>query len=245
MNPDLEAQVAKNTNEISKLYNQRKAVVARQYGEEHTAVASNGKSTFYICHDVDTEYVAEWKFKLIITGDGSSQAAGVYTHYTKGLNTYGTYESWVAAYPEGNAVDCDGYYGAQCWDYACAFWYSQCARRLETGDQTARGIWTNRRVYNAGDQFNLVTDKTKIQKGDWIITGGGSYGHVFMAAEDYNGTDMIQGYGQNQGGVNMPQGGQAINKTSVSIAYFLGAFRYIRWNHSMDGVDNSDLLHAA
>ena len=174
--------------------------------------------------------MAEYKFKLIITGDGTSQAGGIYTNYTKGTNTYPTYDAWVAAFPEGNAVDCDGYWGAQCWDYACAFWYSQVGRRLETGDQTARGIWTIMRIYNAGLNFDLITDKTQIKKGDWVITGTGSYGHVFMAAEDYNGTDTIQGWGQNQGGVPMPRGGAAVNKTNLNISSFLGAFRYKRWH---------------
>lgn len=236
MNGDFVNQVMKNTNEISKLYNQRKAVIARQYGEEHDAIASNGKSIFYLCHDVDTEYMAEYKFKLIITGDGTSQADGIYTNYSKGTNTYPNYDAWVAAFPEGNAVDCDGHFGAQCWDYACAFWYAQVGRRLETGDKTAKGIWSNMRAHNAGSQFNLVTDKTQIQKGDWVITGGGTYGHVFMAAENYNGTDFIQGWGQNQGGTPMPRGGQAINKTTLNISYFLGAFRYKNWNSSTAGV---------
>lgn len=230
-NPALEVQVAKNTNEISKLYNQRKAVVARQYGEEHDAIAENGKSTFYICHDVDTEYVAEWKFKLIVTGDGSSQAGGIYTTYSKGWNTYPTYESWVAAYPIGMAVDVDGYYGAQCWDYAAAFWYAQTGRRLETGDKTARGTWTLRRTINLGTEFEAITNKTQIKKGDWIVKGSGSYGHICMAAEDYNGTDYIQCYGQNQGGIKMPRGGEAINIAAIGLGDFLGAFRYRRWHN--------------
>lgn len=231
----LVGQVAKNTGELDKLFNQRKAVVARQYGEEHNAVANKGESTFYLCHDVDTEYVAEFKFKLIITGDGTSQADGIYVSYQKGANLYPTYESWVAAMPEGTAVDVDNFWGAQCWDYAAAFWYAQVGRRLETGNKTARGIWELMRNYNAGTEFRLVTNKTKIQKGDWVITGGGEFGHVFMAAENYNGTNTIKGYGQNQGGTNMPRGGQAINLTNLNIGSFLGAFRYIAWNSSTDG----------
>lgn len=530
MENELVTQVAKNTNEISKLYNQRKAVVARQYGEEHNAVANEGVSVFYLCHDVDTEYVAEYKFKLIITGSGVSQAGGNYLSYIVGSNTYATYASWLTAFPLGSAVDVDGWYGAQslipgstilcadyryhkvediiagdkvfdknckstntianndateeelievrtssgyvtgtlghkmfvggkavelqnlrrgmvidspyikgidlgltpdqyrflgawlgdgtiaykgnvlngifitvgtkkkeaflrnlgvdlsftmhsnhkakiarvlsternkklketiikysdkkipvlregaeqviqgytttdgswkrtrqnvitsinkellssildmawnlgykatlsrkavrestnlcshpkpiyrlsinfspkksyekgyvistrrigkglvyhtnvvepnhsyitgglashnCWDYACAFWYAQVGRVLQTGTGAARGCWESARTVNAGTEFDLITDTTQIKQGDWIVLGSGTYGHICMAAEDYNGTNAINCYGQNQGGVPMPRGGAAINLTSISLASFLGAFRYRAWH---------------
>ena len=230
MENELVSQVAKNTNEISKLYNQRKAVVARHYGEEHNAVANEGVSVFYLCHDVDTEYVAEYKFKLIITGSGISQAGGTYLGYTVGTNTYATYASWITAYPIGSAVDVDGWYGAQCWDYAAAFWYAQVGRLLQTGNGAARGCWELMRTTNAGTEFDLITDKTQIRQGDWIVTGGSYYGHICMAAQDYNGTDTINCYGQNQGGVSMPRGGAAVNIASIGLTAFLGAFRYKAWH---------------
>jgi hypothetical protein len=230
MNGDLVNQVAKNTNEISKLYNQRKAVVARQYGEEHDAVAQDGLSVFYLCHDVDTEYIAEYKFKLIITGSGVSQAGGTYINFARGYNTYPTYNSWITDYPVGSAVDCDGYYGAQCWDYACAFWYSQCNRMLQTGNGAARGCWELMRTVNAGTEFDLITDPTQLKQGDWIVMAGGTYGHICMAAQDYSGTNYIQCYGQNQGGTPMPRGGAAVNIVSLGLGNFLGAFRYKGWH---------------
>ncbi len=230
MQNDLVSQVAKNTNEISKLYNQRKAVVARQYGEEHDAVAQDGLSVFYLCHDVDTEYVAEYKFKLVITGSGVSQAGGIYINFVKGYNKYPTYNSWITDYPAGSAVDVDGYYGAQCWDYAAAFWYAQCNRVLQTGDGSARGCWALMRTTNAGTEFDLVTNKTQIKQGDWIVMGGGTYGHICMAAEDYQGNDYLRCYGQNQGGTPMPRGGAAVNIVSLSLGNFLGAFRYKGWH---------------
>ena len=236
MNNDINSLVLKNTNDLKTLYNQRKAVVARQYGEEHDAIGANGISVFYLCHDVDTEYVAEFKFKLVITGQGQSQAGGHYVSSDYGKNTYANYASWVIAFPEGSAVDTDGWWGAQCWDYANAFWRAQVGRTLLTGpEHSAYECWTFNRAANAGTEFETFNDKTKIKQGDWLVfsygkAGTSPYGHIAMAAEDYNNADSIQCYGQNQGGYNMPKGGQAVNIATLKLNNFIGAFRYKRWH---------------
>lgn len=231
MNNGIAAQVIKNTNEINKLYNQRKAVVARQYGEEHDAIASNGNSMFYLCHDVDTEYIAEYKFKLVITGDGTVTAEGIYLPSGTGTGTYPTIESWIAAYPIGSAVDVDGIFGAQCYDYANAYWRAQVNRGLVTNNGGASGTW-NMRSQNAGSEFDLITSVNQIKRGDWIVWYylADAYGHIAMAAEDYDGSGYITCYGQNQNGVPMPRGGKAVDLCRLTLGTFSGAFRYKGWH---------------
>ena len=77
---------------------------------------------------------------------------------------------------------------------------------------------------NARDSFTLITNPSSIQPGDWIITDGGTWGHVAMAVGSNN-NGYIAVYGENQGGVLCPQGGSQPNVINLSMKTFLGAFR--------------------
>lgn len=120
--------------------------------------------------------------------------------------------------------DTDEYYGAQCWDLGDLFWQNYTGRNLSTcGTGGAKGAWLCKEQ-NAGNEFDLITDKTKLQAGDWIIFNGGQWGHVGMALGGYN-NGYIALLGQNQGGASCNGGGQATNIINISLKDFAGAFR--------------------
>lgn len=129
-------------------------------------------------------------------------------------------------YTEGKCWNTDGYYGGQCWDLGDLFWqnYTKNGRNLSTcGTGAAKGIW-NCKTQNAGSDFDLITDKKKLQLGDWIIFDGGQYGHIGMALGSYN-NGYIALLGQNQGGKSCDGGGGAANIINISLKNFKGAFR--------------------
>lgn len=115
-------------------------------------------------------------------------------------------------------------YGAQCVSLAQAFWTNYAGYGLDTcGTGAARGLWDCREK-NADDSFVLITDPKNIQPGDWIITNGGTWGHVAMAVGAYN-NGYIAVYGENQGGVLCELGGSQPNVINLSMSTFRGAFR--------------------
>ena len=237
MNSDLTEQVVSNTRNIKAMQNQRRSTIVRTYGEEHTANFVNGTATFYLPVDTDMQYMSELKFKLLAGDVGSSGTIDNPTggYVEPGTATYATMDAWLAAYPLGTFVNVDGYWGAQCWDYACAFWLTQVNRRLQTGSHhSASDTWRQSRVINAGTEFGTFSTKSLIKRGDWIVMSGSAdaVGHIALAAEDYNGTDYLQCYGQNQGGTPVPQGGAAISLNSLYIGDFVGGFRYAGWTTS-------------
>lgn len=122
--------------------------------------------------------------------------------------------------------DVDGAYGAQCWDLGALFWTNYAGRSLNTcGTGAAKGTiqdgcWQK----NAGNEFTMIWDKTKIQAGDWIITSGGTWGHVGMALGNYN-NGYVTLLGQNQGGGSCSGGGAATNIINMNLKDFAGAFR--------------------
>lgn len=120
--------------------------------------------------------------------------------------------------------DEDGHYGSQCWDLGQLFWTNYAGRTLSTcGTGAAKGIW-NCKEQNAGDEFELITDATQLQAGDWVIFNNGKYGHVGMALGDYN-NGYVSLLGTNQGGSSCSGGGSAANIINISLAHFSGAFR--------------------
>lgn len=130
------------------------------------------------------------------------------------------------AYTINKCEDIDGYYGSQCWDLGALFWmnYTKDGRTLSTcGTGAAKGAW-NCKEQNAGDEFELITDPTKLQAGDWIIFGNGTYGHVGMALGGYN-NGYVALLGTNQGGLACSGGGSATNVINISLKNFAGAFR--------------------
>lgn len=134
-----------------------------------------------------------------------------------------TYENFIAA-TLNKCVTESNPYGAQCVSLAQAFWNSYAGYGVDLcGTGAARGMWACKEN-NARDSFVLVTDPAEIQPGDWIITDGGTWGHVAMAVGYYN-NGYIAVYGENQGGVLCPQGGSQPNVINLSMKTFLGAFR--------------------
>ena len=129
-------------------------------------------------------------------------------------------------YTMGKCLDVDNAYGSQCWDLAAVFWmnYTNDERTPSTcSTGAARGMW-DCRDYNAGNEFDLVYDKTNIQTGDWIITSAGVYGHVCEAAGPYN-NGYVACLGENQNGSACPGGGAATNIINLGLGSFSGAFR--------------------
>lgn len=131
-------------------------------------------------------------------------------------------------YTIGKCWDVDGYYGSQCWDLGALFWmnYTKDGRTLSTcGTGAAKGAW-NCKEQNAGDEFELITDPTKLQAGDFVIFKNGTYGHVGMALGGYN-NGYVTLLGTNQGGAACSGGGSAANVINIRVsdATFAGAFR--------------------
>lgn len=134
-----------------------------------------------------------------------------------------TYEAFIRAtmnkcVSEGNP------FGAQCVSLAQAYWNSYAGYGVDLcGTGAARGMWACKEN-NAKDSFVLIENAADVQPGDWIITNGGTWGHVAMAVGYYN-NGYIAVYGENQGGVLCPEGGSQPNVINLSMRTFLGAFR--------------------
>lgn len=124
----------------------------------------------------------------------------------------------------GQCIDFDGKWGSQCVDAFATFHYEYTGRWADVcGTGAARGLWKCKEN-NTGDEYDLITDVTKVQAGDWLIFDGGKYGHVGMAMGPYN-NGYVALLGENQGGAKCPGGGAATNIINMSTKTFLGAFR--------------------
>lgn len=127
-------------------------------------------------------------------------------------------------YVYGGCWNTDGAYGSQCWDLADMFWQNYAGRNFSTcGTGMAKGSW-NCKEYNAGNEFELITNVYSIQPGDWLIFSMGKYGHVGMAMGTYN-NGYVSLLGQNQGGEPCADGGAAANIVNINLNSFIGAFR--------------------
>lgn len=116
-------------------------------------------------------------------------------------------------------------FGAQCFAIANDFWANYTGGRAlsSCGTGSAKGT-LNCWEYNAGTEFEMIWDKTQIQPGDWVVTTGGTWGHIFMAMGYYN-NGYVAGFSQNQGGGYCPLGGAATNVANIKLDNFGGAFR--------------------
>lgn len=113
----------------------------------------------------------------------------------------------------------------QCWDYGDYFWVNQVGRPLITkagGNGCARDCWNISRVTNAGNDFNLITDKNSLKVGDWCIFNGGKNGHIGIVKSIVRKGQTVVLQGENQGSV-------AVTAINYSLSTFLGAFRYKGW----------------
>lgn len=145
-------------------------------------------------------------------------------YYPISIGSYDQFRAQVI----GKGFNLDDAYGAQCWDGTALLW-QQLGRTLQTGNGCAYGCWTLKRDANAGSNFELITNKANVKRGDVVVFQGGQYGHIGFADENYQGGTYIKLLGQNQGGAAYPGGGSAFNVINMSMAGFLGAFRFKGW----------------
>lgn len=128
----------------------------------------------------------------------------------------------------GGCYNIDGYYDEQCWDYAALFFLNYAGRTFYTcGTGAAKGAFADGCWQkNAGNEFEFITDPTKLQPGDIVGFNSGTYGHVGMAAGYYN-NGYVTLEGQNQGGGLCPGStmGARVNVINISLKSFAGAFR--------------------
>lgn len=145
-----------------------------------------------------------------------------------------SYDNWKAAV-NGNGYDADASFGDQCWDLCAEFWHNlgyPNGYPVTAGTGAAYGCWDGR-VLNAGNQFDLIYDKTQIKRGDVIVYDqfpANPYGHIGFADQDYQGSDNINILSQNNGGTPYAQGGSFTNVANYTLAYFRGAFRLKAWH---------------
>ena len=129
----------------------------------------------------------------------------------------------------GRAYDVDAWpknQPYQCWDYGDYFWLNQVGRALITkagGMASVRDCWNVSRKVNAGNDFELITDKTKLKKGDWVIFNAGGDGHIGIVKSIVKAGVSVMLQGENQGSIY-------VNVINRSLTDFLGAFRLKAWN---------------
>ena len=153
-------------------------------------------------------------------------------HYTGYIRVpHGSFQEWRNA-TIGNGYDVDYYAGEQCWDYV-ALLYWQYGRTLYTkaGGGGAQDCWIYSRDANSQPPFISLTGKENIKRGDILVFGGGSWGHISFADEDYNPShpDYIASLGQNQVGNGS---GSPVDVVDYSLRGFLGIFRNTEWDGS-------------
>lgn len=145
--------------------------------------------------------------------------------YVVAVQTYDAFRNEVL----GKGYDIDGACGYQCWDGTALLW-QQLGRSLMTGNGCASGCWTLKKDVNAGSQFELITNAKDVKRGDVVVFSTGTHGHIGFADENYNGPVSIKLLGQNQGGLPKgAKGGAGFNVINMSMATFLGAFRFKNW----------------
>lgn len=150
--------------------------------------------------------------------EDDSLEGGKGNYYSVPHDTYDNFRNNIL----GKGFDLDGCYGYQCWDGACLLW-QQIGRWLVTGNGAAKGCWDLKRNENAGNDFELITNKNQIKRGDVVVFSCGQFGHIGFADEDYNGNSYIRLLGQNQ------SSDMKFCVINMSLATFLGAFRFKAW----------------
>jgi hypothetical protein len=169
--------------------------------------------------------VAEW-WVLVHTTDEAAEAHATFEEeggqgaaYSVSISSYDSFRAAVI----NKSFDIDGYYDAQCWDGAALLW-QQLGRSLSTGGTgAAKGCWTVARTSNAGSDFDLITNFSDLKRGDVIVFGSGTYGHIAFVDQ----VSPLRILGQNQTGTG---NGAPFNVINASSSGFLGAFRYKKWN---------------
>lgn len=231
---DLTSQVVENSKNLNRNFNRRGASTVVINGQEFYS-RGKGEHNFWLTLDNDMEFVSSMKFKLVCGsgrsgGGGGGGASGV----VHGTNTYKSYREFMDKYPPGTYVDVDGAYGAQCWDYADAFWLAQVNRTLVTkpGGGSACDCWNYSLDANKVG-FTVIGNWADLKPGDWAFwdcDATRADGHVAMCTGPRNGDNTYPFYGQNQGGLPVASGGRAVSQANIGPAGFLGALRYNGWS---------------
>lgn len=136
----------------------------------------------------------------------------------------------------GKRIDVDNFpkeQPYQCWDLPAFFWSRVVGRFLATkqGGGGAKDCWNYSRIYNAGSEFELITDRNALRVGDWLIDNGGEWGHVGMITAIVAQGQVVRLLGQNQ-----PYG--YVNEINFSLRNFAGAFRLKAWSNSPSPAPN-------
>jgi len=150
--------------------------------------------------------------------DAVELVGGIGTIYKVNIESYSAFRADVI----GKAFDIDNAYGAQCWDGAGLLW-QQIGRSLITGNGLAIGCWDLNRDRNAGNDFELIYDKTQIKRGDVLFFRPN---HVAFADADYSGA-IMPCLGQNQTGTG---NGAPFNVVNINLSGFAGAMRFKKWH---------------
>lgn len=136
----------------------------------------------------------------------------------------------------GRGFDIDGAYGYQCWDYGALLWgltgHYPYPYLSTGGTGYAYGIWSAREQ-NGPPDFEMIFRLEDVKRGDLVILDHGRFtgdvsGHDAYADEDYDGSGYMWLLGQNQKNAN-PYTGHVVTRDRMSVAKFLGAFRYKAW----------------
>lgn len=164
---------------------------------------------------------------------------GMFEDETTGLSvTEGNYSDlgWSEWYPTdtpeafrdatlGRCIIAGNKFGAQCVSYARVYWWSYANRDVSTcGTGMAKGMM-NCADQNAGNDFEVHWGNQGIQDGDWLVSDGGTYGHICMALGP-----VVNGYvaciGENQGGHKCEgYGGAATNIINFNVKNVIGYYR--------------------
>lgn len=125
----------------------------------------------------------------------------------------------------GRCIIAGNKFGAQCVSYSRVYWWSYANRDVSTcGTGMAKGMMKCA-DQNAGDDFLVFWGSNGIQSGDWIVSDGGTYGHICMALGP-----VVNGYvacaGENQGGHKCEgYGGAAVNVINFNVKNVIGYYR--------------------
>lgn len=150
----------------------------------------------------------------------ADEEGGTGAQYNVPTSSYAAFRAAVM----GRGYDIDGYYGWQCWDGAALLW-QQFGLSLVTGNGLAIGCWDLKRDVNKYDKFVLISDYSKLKRGDVVVMRPNHIG--FLDGKD---GDYMVIMGQNQGGNPGPNGGSSFNLVRITKSAFAGAFRLKKWS---------------
>lgn len=121
------------------------------------------------------------------------------------------------------SYDLDGYYGAQCWDFACyVFEHYYNGKRIHCGATGyVQDFATQKKTNGILNFMNDIGLNEILQPGDVCVWGpcaAAPYSHVALYDSD-NGSDEVYFLGQNQNGASY------VTVSRISISGIIGVFR--------------------